>query len=341
MHLCAKAQGCSRCIHRHISAADNRNLLTLHDRRVGVFVKRLHQIASGQIFVRGEYTIRILPGDSHEFRQSGTGTDKYGIKALLADQLINGDRFTDDNVRLDFHAQCLYIFNFPGNNRLLGKTELRYSIDQNAARLMKRLKNRHIISKLRQISGTGQTRRAGTDDSNLLSVLLLRAFGLDSVLSRPVSNESLKLSDRDRIALDATDTLTLTLALLRTDTSADSGKCAGLADDPVCLLDISILHLLDEARNIDGNGTALDTLCILTVDTSGGFTHRLLFIIAKTNLLEVCCTLFRILLSHRDSCQHVHIISPCLSVACRLLVAGTIYYTNRYRNQPSHCPQFP
>ena len=341
MHLCAKTQGCSRRIHRHVSAADNRNLLTLHDRRVGVFVKRLHQIASGQILVRREYAICILPGDSHEFRKSGTGTDKYGIKAFLADQLIDSDRFADDNVRLNLHAQCLYIFNFLGNNRLLRKTELRYSIDQNTARLMQRLENRHIISELRQISGTGQTRRAGTDDSNLLSVLLLRTLGLDAVLSRPVSDESLQLSDRDRIALDAADALTLTLALLRADTSADSGKCAGLADDPVCLLDISVLHLLDEARNIDRNGTALDTLRILTVDTSGGFTYRLLFIIAKTNLLKVCCTLFRILLSHRDSCQHVHIISPCLSVTCTLWAAGTIYYTNRYRNQPSHCPQFP
>ena len=89
---------------------------------------------------------------------------------------------------------------------------------------MKRLKDRHIIAHLGKISRAGQTGRTGTDHCNLLSFALLRSLGPDMVLSRPVGNETLQLTDRKGFALDPADTLSFTLALLRAHTAADSRK---------------------------------------------------------------------------------------------------------------------
>ena len=101
---------------------------------------------------------------------------------------------------------------------------------------MKSLEDGYIITQFCQIAGTGQSGRTGTDDSYLLAVFLCRSSRFDAVLSGPVSYETLQFTDGNSFALDAADTFTLTLALLRADTAADSGKCAGLGDDAGKLL---------------------------------------------------------------------------------------------------------
>ena len=121
------------------------------------------------------------------------------------------------------------------------------------------------------------------------------------MLKRIVRNEPLQLSDGNRVALDAADTFALALGFLRTDTSADRRQRGRLADHLVSLLDISFLHLGDKSRNVDGNRTAGDALCILTVNAACGLFHSLFFIVAVANLLEVCRSFFRVLLSDRHS----------------------------------------
>ena len=60
----------------HVSAADNRNLLAAHNRRIRILVKRLHQVASCQILVCGKYTVGLLAWNPHKFRKPCTGADK-------------------------------------------------------------------------------------------------------------------------------------------------------------------------------------------------------------------------------------------------------------------------
>ena len=76
---------------------------------------------------------------------------------------------------------------------------------------MKCLKDRYLVSKFRKITCTGKTGRTGTDDSDLDAVCLLRLLRNDTVLSGPVSYETLELTDGDSLALDAADTLALAL----------------------------------------------------------------------------------------------------------------------------------
>lgn len=63
---------------------------------------------------------------------------------------------------------------------------------------------------------------------------------------------------------------------------------------------MALLHLLNESGYVDGHGTSLDALCILTVDTAGSLAHCFLFIIAKAHFLKVCRAYFCVLLSDRN-----------------------------------------
>lgn len=74
---------------------------------------------------------------------------------------------------------------------------------------MKSLEDRYLVAEFCEIACTGKTGRTGTDDSDLDAVCLLRLLRNNTVLSRPVSYETLELADGDSLALDAADTLAL------------------------------------------------------------------------------------------------------------------------------------
>lgn len=130
---------------------------------------------------------------------------------------------------------------------------------------MKSLEDRYLVAEFCEIACTGKTGRTGTDDSDLDAVCLLRLLRNNTVLSRPVSYETLELADGDSLALDAADTLALALALLRADTSADSRKCGRSADDLCSLCVISFFYFFYECRDIDPNRTSLYTSRVLAV----------------------------------------------------------------------------
>lgn len=101
--------------------------------------------------------------------------------------------------------------------------------------------------------------------ATLMPFGLLRLLRNDTVLSGPVSYETLELTDGDSLALDAADTLALALALPRADTSADSRKRGGSADDLCSLCVISFFYFFYECRDIDLNRTSLYTSRVLAV----------------------------------------------------------------------------
>ena len=105
-------------------------------------------------------------------------------------------------------------------NCLLWQTELRNTINKHAASFMKGFKDLHVITHLGQITGTCQSCRTGTDNSNLLAFLLLGRNRCNIVLSCPICCKTLKLTDGDRLTLDTEDTLAFTLGFLRAYTAA-------------------------------------------------------------------------------------------------------------------------
>ena len=133
-----------------------------------------------------------------------------------------------------------------------------------------------------------------------MAILCCRCRRLDAILSSPIRNKTLQLTDGYRFALNATDTFTFTLTLLRTYAATDCRKCAGLGDNLVSPLKIASLYFCDEIRNIDVYRTALNSHCIFAVQATLSLCHRFFFIIAKTYFVKICRSYLRILLSYRN-----------------------------------------
>ena len=300
MYVRAETQRRPGSIHSDISSAHDCDFLSCSDRGIVRIVKCLHQIASRQVFICGKYFIRILPRDAHKHRKACSRTDKHSFKSFIFHELVNGRGFSDHNVCLKFNAKLFYFLDLFCDNLLFRETELRDPVYKHPAELMERLKYSHIVSHLRQVARTGKTGRAGTDHSHFMSVLCLRADRLDVILKCIVSHKSLQFSDGHRLALNAADTFSFALGLLRADTSADCRERAGSSDHFVRFLDISFLYFMDERRDVDRNRTALDTFCILAVEASRCLFHRLFQIIPEADLIKICRAYFGILLSDRN-----------------------------------------
>ena len=166
---------------------------------------------------------------------------------------------------------------------------------------MKCFKYCHIIAQLCKISCACKSGWTRTDYSDLMPVLLFCSFRFNIMLQCIICNKTLQLSDRYRISLDSTDTLSFTLRFLWADTSTNCRKCGRLTDDLISLFDISFLYFLNKCRNINRYRTSFDTFCIFTIETSGCLFHCLFLIISKANFFKIRCTHFWILFSDRYS----------------------------------------
>ncbi len=175
---------------------------------------------------------------------------------------------------------------------------------------MQRFKNRHIIAHLCQIAGTSQTGRTRTDNGHLVILLLGCRLRLDVILPCPVSRKTLQFTNGNRLALDTANTFSFALALLRTYTAADCRKGACFADYLIGLLKISLFNLRNKSRDIYGDRTSFDTLCIFTIKASLCLFHRFFFIITKAHFLEIRRAHLGLLFSYRYFLHHIHYLSP-------------------------------
>ena len=312
MHLRAEAKRSPRRVHRHISAADHDDLLSALDRRIRILPIGLHQIISREELIRGVDAVRGLTRNIHKLRKPRPGPEKDRVEALLIQELVHRDGSSDQNIGLDLHSELFHILDLRDNHPVLWKTELRDPIEKHAARLMEGLKDRHLVAELREISRAGQPGGTRSDDGDLPAVRLSGLRGDIAVLPRPVGHIALELSDRDRLSLDPSHAHTLALRLLRADSSADSGKGRGAGDDIRRLLNISLIDLMDELIDLNGDRTADYTAGVFAVQTAGGLLLRLGIVIAEADLLEIGGAHLRILLRNRNLVLH-HIHSHSLT----------------------------
>ena len=136
MYICTKTYCCSCCIHRNITAADDSYFRACNDWCVIRIIKCFHQITSCQILICRKYAVRIFPWNSHKFRKSSSGSDKYCLESFFFNQLINCRRFTDYNVCLKFYAEFFYFFDLFCHNFMFWKTKFRNTIHKNASKFM-------------------------------------------------------------------------------------------------------------------------------------------------------------------------------------------------------------
>ena len=146
MYFCTETKCGSCSIHCYVSAADNSYFLAMYDRCIVIFTECFHQVVSCQVLVCRKYTFCGFSRDSHEHRQTCTGTDEDCFKTFFIHQFINGDRTSDDHVCLDLNTECFYVFYFFCNNIQFRKTEFWNTIYQYTACLMQCFKDGYVIT---------------------------------------------------------------------------------------------------------------------------------------------------------------------------------------------------
>ena len=143
----------------------------------------------------------------------------------------------------------------------VGQTELGNTIFQHASNLVESLEYMNFESLLGHVAGKAKSGRTRADDCHLdtvgrgnLGERHLTAFTLI------VGCETLEITNSHcRLVHLEMDTLTLALFLLRTYTTADGGQGRGLLQHFGGSKNLATLDVLDERRDIDVDGTSLDT----------------------------------------------------------------------------------
>ncbi len=253
--LGTQSLGGAHGVHRHVAAAHYDYLAARLDGRVVVGVEGTHQVGAGQEFVGRDHAVEVLARNTHETGQSGARTDENGVESLLVEQGVDRQGAADDDVGLDGYAQPAQGVDLALHDPRLRQTELGNAVDQHAAHLVQRLEDVHLVARLSQVAGAGQTGRTAADHGDAAAV----ARGgrhLGFVFQRPVAHVALQLADGYRFALDAQDAGPFALRLLRADASADRRQRAVSRDDGRCCCHPAVLQFADEIGNPDADGAA-------------------------------------------------------------------------------------
>ena len=300
----------ARRVHRDVAAADDGSRLGVQDRGVVLFLVRLHEVDTGEVFIRGANALEGLARNVHEHRKACAGADEDGLKAELLKQLVDREHLADDHVGHDRDALRLELFDFVCDDRLR-QTELGDTVDQNAACGVERFEDRDLVALLGKLGRAGKARRTGADDGDLDAVGrdLLR-HGVH-VLAVPVGNKALQTADGDRLALHAAHALGLALRLLRTDTAGERGQRVRGGDDLIGRGEIALGDLCDKFRDTDVDRTALNALRLLALHAALCFVDGHLSGVAQGDFFKILIADVRVLLRHR-SFRHLH-ISHCSS----------------------------
>ena len=220
-------------------------------------------------------------------------------------ELGDGQDLADDHVQLDVHPHLLQVGHLPGHDGL-GETELGDAVGEHAAGGVEGLEHGDGVAHAGQLTGAGQTGRAGTDDGHLMAVLGGGSHVGNALLGGPVGHEALHAADGHGLALHAADTLALTLVLLGADAAGDGGQSVGVGQDLIGGGNVALGHLGQEVRDGDAHRAAGDAGGVLAVDAPLGLVHGLLQGVAGGYLQKVTAADGSVLLGHRGL-GHLHI----------------------------------
>ena len=314
MDLSAHSFSASCCVHGNVSAAYNRNLLVLFDWSVVLVQVALHQVDSGQILVGGVYAYQVLAFDVHELRKAGTGTDEYSIVSLI-EQVLDIQGSAHYHVVVESDALLPQGVDFVCHD-ILWQTEFRNSVYQHAALFVETLENGYFVSLVHQITGSGQSGRAGTDNGNLLAVGWdFFYFIIADVLSVPIRYETLQSAYSNRLALDSANALSFALGFLRAYTAAHCRQGVGGSNHFIGTGKIPLGYLCDEFRNPYVYRTSCHARLVFTIEATLRFVYRHLLGISQSNFLKILISDIRFLRRHRCLCHLIiHSVLHLLSV---------------------------
>ena len=233
----------------------------------------LHEIGPGQIFIGRVNPAEILPRDAQKLGKAGAQTQEHGV--IFLQQLVHGLDPSDHTVNLDLYSQPLHIIDLCLDN-VLGKTEFRNAVNQDATGLMEGLKDGHFVSFQDQVSCQGQPCRARSDDSHFFpGGRCLFRNGDASLLPFPVCGEPLQPADRDRFILFSNDAEFFALVFLGTDSAANGRKTVSLFQLSSGSRIISLRDELNKGRDIDFDRAPFNAFRLFALETAARFQSGL------------------------------------------------------------------
>ena len=311
--LGSEAQCRAGRIHRDIAAADDGDVTAdLDRRRVFRELVGLHEVAARQELVGRVNTVEALTRDALEARQAGPRADEDGIEALFLQELIDRVEAAGHRVDLDLDAELLDVLDFLLDDRILRQAELRDAVGQHAARLVQGLEDGHIVALLREVARAREAGRARADDGDFLRIGgALDRLDLFIRGELTVSDEALKAANRDGLPALREDAVLLALVLLRADAAADGWQRIRLLDGRDGTVEVALLDLADEGRDVNRDRAALAALRDLAVQAALCLGHGRILIVAKGHFLKVMGTDFRVLYRHLVFLENqCHYLSP-------------------------------
>ena len=298
--LRAEAQRRAGSIHRDIAAADDGDMAAdLDRRRVFRELVGLHEIAAREEFIGRVDAVEALARNALEARQAGARADEDGVKALFLHELIDRVEAAGYRVKLDLDAELLDVLDLLLDDRILRQAELRDTVRQHAARLVQGLEDRHIVAFLCKVACAREAGRAGTDDSDFLRIgCALDWLDLFIGSELAVSHEAFEAADGDGLPALREDAVLLALIFLWADATADGRQGIRLLDRRDSAVEVALLDLADEGRDVDGDRATLAALWYLAVQAALCLGHCRLLVVAESDFLKVMGTDFRVLYRH-------------------------------------------
>jgi hypothetical protein len=285
-------------------------------------VEGLHEVVPGEVLVGGEDAVQVLAGDVHEPGESRAGADKDRVVSVLLHELGDGADLADHVVHLEFDAELLQVLHFPLHDGL-GEAELGDAVDEDAAGLVESLEDGHVVAGLDAVAGNGEPGGAGADDGDLLARLGGRlGHRRLALLGFPVGDEALQAADGHGLLLLAEDADLLALVLLRADAAADGGKEVGILDGRHRAGHVLVHDGLDEGRDVDRHGAALDAEGLLAHEAARSLDGGLVDGVPQRHGVEVLRPLVGVLLRHGCAWN----LGPFLP--CRLLLFLLLFFAH-------------
>ena len=286
--LSAKTLSSTDSVHSNVTATKDNDVLAVLG--WGVVLREvvsLHEVNAGEVLVCKEDVWQILARDVEKLWKASAGCNVDCVKALLKELFCIGDT-TNNRVELKLNAQLLEAVNLTLNNSLW-KTELRNTVDQNAAAGEECLKDGNVKAVTSKLASASNTGRTGAYNCNLLAVLWSDSW-LGSKL-RLIAKEALELTNSNWFAALTHDADALALVLLWANTTTNCRKHGRLADDVKTAAKLLCTDCLDEARNIDVYRAALNAQWILTIQAAVCLCNCHLFCETLVDRAEVLCAL--------------------------------------------------
>ncbi len=226
----------------------------------------------------------MLPGHAEKAGQPGSHSDEDGV--VPVEQVVDRLGPADGSVQLEHHPLIPQLVDL-GRHHLLGEPVFGDAVDEDAARFVQGLVDRHGVAPTGQVAGARQPGGTAPHHRHRSS---RRGDGgglrRRARLPGAVGHEALEVTDGDRSLLAGEDAGALALALLGAYPTAHRGEGVVLQDHRRRPGEVALGHGQDELVDAHPHRTSLDAAGMRALQAADGLEHRQLVGEPEVDLVE-------------------------------------------------------